>query len=91
MADSDEFAEFETDEATFDAMLERAEPAELVDPPTRVTVLSAAARDAFTFRTGLPVSISNPASTGVRCPIRQGPVRRPHPGRHEQSVEGVAG
>lgn len=42
MAESDEFAEFETDEATFDAMLEQAEPAELVPRPACVTVLSAA-------------------------------------------------
>jgi hypothetical protein len=30
MAEGDEFAEFETDAATFDAMLEQTEPAELV-------------------------------------------------------------
>lgn len=42
MADSNEFAEFDTDDATFDAMLEQAEPVQLVPPPVRVTLLSAA-------------------------------------------------
>jgi hypothetical protein len=37
-ATEDEFAEFETDEATFDAMMAEAEPAELVPAPTPTTV-----------------------------------------------------
>jgi hypothetical protein len=89
MAESDEFAEFETDEATFDAMLEQAEPAELVPPPACVTVLSAV-RDAVTFRQGLPLSIGNTASTAVSGPIQQSPIR-PHPIRQEQPILGVAG
>jgi hypothetical protein len=89
MAESDEFAEFETDEATFDAMLEQAEPAELVPPPACVTVLSAV-RDAVTFRHGLPLSIGNTASTAVSGPIQQSPIR-PHPIRQEQPILGVAG
>ena len=89
MAKSDEFAEFETDEATFDAMLEQAELAELVPPPTCVTVLSAA-RDAVTFRRGLPVSIGNTASTTVGWPAQQSTIR-PHPIRQEQPVDGVTG
>ena len=35
MPTSDEFAEFETDDATFDAMLARGEPAEIVAAPAR--------------------------------------------------------
>lgn len=58
MASSDEFAEFETDEATFDAIMERAEPAELVPVPTPLTVLSAT-RDVVTFRRGLPASVGD--------------------------------
>ncbi len=89
MAESDEFAEFETDEETFDAMLEQAELAELVPPPTCVTVLSAA-RDAVTFRQGLPLSIGNTASTTVGWPVQQSPIR-PHPIRREQPMDGVTG
>jgi hypothetical protein len=40
----DEFAEFETDEASFDAMMNDAHPAELVVPPPRV--VAAPAQDA---------------------------------------------
>lgn len=86
MAESDEFAEFETDEGTFDAMLEQAE---LVPPPTCVTVLSAA-RDAVTFRQGLPLSIGNTASTTVGWPVQQSPIR-PHHIRQEQPMDGVTG
>jgi hypothetical protein len=89
MAESDEFAEFETGEATFDAMLEQAEPAELVPHPTRVTVLSAA-RDAITFREGLPLSIGNAASTVVGWPIQQSPIR-PRPIHQAQPRDEVAG
>lgn len=40
MVENDEFAEFETDEATFDAMLEQAKPVELVPRPAfRATAL----------------------------------------------------
>src|SRR5689334_18223345 len=35
----DEFAEFETNEATFDAMMAEAEPAELVAAPARCTAM----------------------------------------------------
>lgn len=90
MADNDEFAEFETDEATFDAMLERAEPAELVPPPAFITVLSAA-RDTVTFQRGLPVSVGDSSSTRTGLPIRQSPARRPPAIRQEQPTEKVAG
>jgi hypothetical protein len=35
---SDEFGEFDTDEATFDVMMARAEPAEITSAPERITV-----------------------------------------------------
>jgi hypothetical protein len=38
-ARDDEFAEFDTDEATFDAMMARAEPATLVEPSRQRTVV----------------------------------------------------
>jgi hypothetical protein len=38
MESGDEFAEFDMDEATFDAILERAEPVELIDPPRALTL-----------------------------------------------------
>lgn len=88
MADSDEFAEFETDEATFDAMLEEAEPAQLVPPPTRVTLLSPA-QDVITFARGLPVSINSASSVAAweshLNSIRVQPIRQ---GRHAQGVAG---
>lgn len=90
MAGSDEFAEFDTDEAAFDAMLEHAEPVELVPPPAHVTVLSAA-QDAVRFREGLPVSIDNPDITGATQAIHRGPVRRPRAICHHHSMERVAG
>ncbi len=89
MADSGEFAEFETDQVTFDAMLEQAEPAELVGPPTCVTVLSAA-RDTVTFRRGLPLSVDNTASTAVGWPIQRSPIR-PYPIHQTQPMDGMAG
>jgi hypothetical protein len=89
MAD-DEFAEFDTDEAAFDEMLARAEPAELVAPPRRVTVLSAA-HDAVTFLQGLPITIGNAASTSLGWRTEQSPQRLSPAVRHEQPLEEVAG
>ena len=63
MADSDEFAEFDTDEASFDAMMREAEPAELTDRRQLVTVRSLA-NDAVTFAVGLQVSVGNATATG---------------------------
>lgn len=88
MANSNEFAEFETDEATFDAMLEAAEPAELFPPPAHVTVLSAA-RDTITFAHGLPVTISA-ATSAAAWGIQQSPIRV-QPIRQDRHVEQVAG
>jgi hypothetical protein len=88
MAESDEFAEFETDEATFDAMLEQAKQAELVPRPGWFTLLSPA-RDTITFRQGLPLSIGNTASTVVGWPIQQSPIR-PRPLHQAQPWDGVA-
>lgn len=62
MANSGEFAEFDTDEAAFDAMLAHAEPAELVDPPADVTSASTA-RDSISFAPNLPVYIPEPTAT----------------------------
>lgn len=92
MADDEfaEFAEFDTDEAAFDAMLARAEPAELVAPPRRVTVLSAA-RDAVTFLQGLPISIGDASSTSLGRRTEQGPQRLGPAVRPEQPLEEVAG
>ncbi|MGH3864882.1 MAG: hypothetical protein ACRDQ4_01875 [Pseudonocardiaceae bacterium] len=88
MAKSDGFAEFETDEATFNAMLEQAEPAELVPRPAFVTMWGA--RDAITFRQGLPLSIGNTASTVEGWPIQQSPIR-PRPLHQTQPRDEVAG
>lgn len=44
MSCPDEFAEFETTEAEFDAMMAKAEPARVVPPPLRVPRQSLAAR-----------------------------------------------
>ncbi|MGH3851408.1 MAG: hypothetical protein ACRDRT_17240 [Pseudonocardiaceae bacterium] len=74
MAQTGEFPEFETDEATFNAMLEQAEPVQLVPPPACVTVPSAA-RDAVTFRRGLPLSVGDTASTVVGSAVEQNRVR----------------
>lgn len=87
MADSEEFAEFETDEATFDAMMEEAEPVDLISPPGRVVVLSAA-RDVITFANGLPVTI-NAATSTVSQEARLSPIRG-QPIRQEPRVEQVA-
>lgn len=88
MPEDDEFAEFETDEATFDAMLEQAEPAELVAPPVCVTLLSAA-RDAFTFRQGLPLSLGNTTSMAMGGTVQQSQIQ-PAPIRQQQPTERVA-
>lgn len=89
MAD-DEFAEFDTDEPAFDAMMARAEPAELVAPLRRVTVFSAA-RDAVTFLQGLPITIGDASSTGLGRRAEQSPQRLSPAVRHEQPLEEVAG
>lgn len=86
MAESDEFAEFETDEATFDAMLEQAEPAELVDPPANVT-LASVARDVVRIRPGLPISVPDPTSTVAGRLVRQTGPRLPAVRHAERTAE----
>jgi hypothetical protein len=49
----DEFAEFDTNEATFDAMMAEAEPVELVPAPPRTTVTIEQAGEA-TFKLTVP-------------------------------------
>lgn len=78
MPDSDEFAEFDTDEATFDAMLARAEPAEIVaaqqtviveqDDDTRFTVNMPA---------GVTVSVATSRSESVGGRGKHSRQRRP--------------
>jgi hypothetical protein len=58
MPGSDEFAEFDTDEATFDAMMRAAEPAELVAGRHHVTVR------VVTLPAGVQVSVGNATSAG---------------------------
>lgn len=86
--DEDEFAEFETDEATFDAMMAEAEPAELVPPPARVTTVLSPARDVVTFAHGLPVTISV-ATSAATGEIQQETIRV-QPIRQDRYVERVA-
>lgn len=88
MPDSDEFAEFETDEATFDAMMAEAEPAELVPPPARMTTVLSPARDVVTFAHGLPVTIGV-ATSADAGEIQQGPIRA-LPIRQDRYAERVA-
>jgi hypothetical protein len=88
MPDSDEFAEFETDEATFDAMMAEAEPAELVPPPARITTVLSPARDVVTFAHGLPVMIGV-ATSADAGEIRQSPIQV-QPIRQDRYVERVA-
>jgi hypothetical protein len=90
MADSDEFAEFDTDEATFDAMLAQAEPADLVDPPADVTSASTA-RDTIRFAPGLPISLSQATATLAGRRIRESRPRRPPMVRRARPRIEVAG
>lgn len=87
-SDGDEFAEFETDEATFDAMLEEAEPAVLVPPPSRFITVLSAAQDVVTFARGLPVTI-NVATNAAATEIQQGQIRT-QPIRQDRHLERVA-
>jgi hypothetical protein len=52
----DEFAEFDVDEAEFDARMEAAEPAELVSGPARPTITARTAHG--TFRVTMPPLVS---------------------------------
>jgi len=88
-SDDDEFAEFETDEATFDAMMAEAEPAELVPPPARVTTVLSPAQDVVTFARGLPVTIGVATTTGAASEIQQSPIRA-QPIRQDRNTERVA-
>ena len=54
--EDDEFAEFDMDEAEFDARMAAAEPAELVAGPARATVTARTAHG--TFRVTMPVVVS---------------------------------
>jgi len=54
--DDDEFAEFDMDEAEFDARMEAAEPAELVDCPPWPTVTARTAHG--TFKVTMPPLVS---------------------------------
>lgn len=54
MTREDEFAEFETDEASFDVMMARGEPAEIVSVPARSTVVVS--------RAGWSATVTMPAS-----------------------------
>ena len=54
--DEDEFAEFEMDEAEFDARMEAAEPAELIARPVRPTVTARTAHG--TFKVTMPPLVS---------------------------------
>lgn len=85
-SDEDEFAEFETDEATFDAMMAEAEPAELVPAP--VTTMLSPAQDVVTFANGLPVTIS--VATTVAAPVTQQSPIRVQPVRQDRHRERVA-
>lgn len=87
-SDEDEFAEFETDEATFDAMMAEAEPAILVRPPAGVTTVLSAAQDVVMFARGLPVTVSVETSAAVSV-VQQSPVPF-QPIRQDRYVERVA-
>jgi len=90
MAESDEFAEFDTDGATFEAMLEQAEPAELVDPPADVTQASTA-RDTIRVPPGIPISLPASTLTVAGRRIRESRARRPPAVRHARPTMEVAG
>lgn len=77
----EEFAEFETDEATFDAMLDRAEPAELVAPPARVSV---------TVSRGVQITMGDSASTRAGRSRLESRARRRPAIRHDERIEQVA-
>ena len=62
----DEFAEFDTDEATFDAMMAEARPAELVPGHPRSTFTIKQAGDAtFTFTVSSLASLSVETATSA--------------------------
>ncbi|HET8642148.1 MAG TPA: hypothetical protein VFM37_09425 [Pseudonocardiaceae bacterium] len=86
MANSGEFAEFDTDEAAFDAMLAQAEPAELVDPPADVTSASTA-RDNIRFAPGLPIFIPEPTATLAGRGLTSRARRRPMVQGAQQTIE----
>lgn len=77
----DEFAEFDTDETTFDAMLDDAEPAELIAAPARVTV---------TVGEGVPVTLGDSVLTSAGRRRLDGQARRRHAIRHDAPSERVA-
>ena len=60
----DEFAEFDTDEATFDAMMAAAEPVELVERPAGTTTTITQA-DQTVFRVTVPAGGSIWPSTSA--------------------------
>jgi hypothetical protein len=91
MPDSDEeFAEFDTDEATFDAMMGRADPAEIVDAVQTFTVEQV---DHTTFTITMPaasfLSVATSRSTPNGRPIDHGPGRR-RPHRSREVPEALA-
>lgn len=86
MANSDEFAEFDTDEAAFDVMLAQAEPAELVDPHADVTSASTA-RDSISFAPGLPIYVPEPAATLASRALASRARRRPLVQGAQQTIE----
>lgn len=87
-SEDDEFAEFETDEATFDAMMAEAQPAILVPPPDRVITVLSAARDVVMFAPGLPVAVGVATSVAVSA-VQQGPIRV-QPIRQDRRLERMA-
>jgi hypothetical protein len=58
MPPDDEFAEFDMDEAEFDARMEAAEPGELVAGPARLTVTARTAHGTFVVTMPPLVSVS---------------------------------
>lgn len=58
MPRDDEFAEFDMDEAEFDARMDAAEPAELVAVPVRPTITTRTAHGTFTVTLPPLVSLS---------------------------------
>ena len=72
MPRDDEFAEFDMDEAEFDARMEAAEAAELVAGPVRPTVTARTAHG--TFRVTMPAVVSVSIGEADSEPDSESPV-----------------
>ena len=86
----DEFAEFDTDEATFDAMMEAAEPAELADSAARTTATVAQGNADASFTISAPRSSFFTIGSSTRSnasSFSSGPPRLPTVRKHRREEQ----